>query len=84
MATKARPKALLINHVDAAVMVGVSTKQLLRWAKTGAGGFPRPCRVIDRTYLFSHQEVERWARLRPAAPEGGRENDGHTNLDMVK
>jgi hypothetical protein len=62
-------KPLLINQIDAATMIGVPTGKLLRWVKTRVGGFPPPVRVVERTYLFSRVEVERWARIQAGSGE---------------
>jgi hypothetical protein len=41
-------------------MTCVTTSTILRWAATGANGFPAPSRVIGRTRIFERARVERF------------------------
>jgi len=56
---------VLIEHADAADMIGVSTRKLLRWALNGCDGFPAPVRRVERTYLFNRQDLLKWAKVQP-------------------
>jgi predicted DNA-binding transcriptional regulator AlpA len=62
-AAKPVQKSLLITHREAGAMIGADSRLLLRCVKTGAGGFPKPVRVVERTYLFRRAEIEKWGRV---------------------
>lgn len=40
--------------------LGLNRRNVIRWARSGAFDFPRPVKIVARTYLFSRREIETW------------------------
>ncbi len=68
MPKKAKRKGRLMDQADVEEEFGLSRRTVVRWSTTGAGGFPRPVQVVNRTFIFSRAELERWAAGRMPTP----------------
>ncbi len=66
--TKAKRKGRLMNQADVEEELGIPRRSVVRWATSGAGGFPQPVQVVERTFLFNRLELEKWAAGRSPTP----------------
>ncbi len=73
---KRKAKGRLMKQDAVEDEYGIPRRDIIRWSMTGAGGFPAPVRVVNRTYVFSRADLEKWAagmRQSSAAESNGSE-----------
>lgn len=56
---------------EVAEELGIERRLIVRWARSPTSDFPKPVKVVARTYLFSRREIETW-ELDRAWAEGRR------------
>jgi predicted DNA-binding transcriptional regulator AlpA len=40
--------------------LGIERRLVVRWAKSSTSDFPKPVKIVARTYLFSRRDIETW------------------------
>ncbi len=53
-------KGRLMTQREVAEELGIDRRNIIRWCKCGENRFPKPVKVVARTYLFSRREIENW------------------------
>ena len=60
---KERPRGRLIDQKGIQEEFGLKTRDVIRWTMSGKTSFPKPVRIIGRTYLFDREAIERYFEL---------------------
>jgi predicted DNA-binding transcriptional regulator AlpA len=58
--TSAKPEGRFMTQREVAEKLGIDRSTIIRWCKSGTNEFPKPVKVVARTYLFCRLEIETW------------------------
>jgi excisionase family DNA binding protein len=57
---KETPAGRFMTQGEIAEALGIERRKIVRWSKSGQFDFPKPVKVVARTYLFNRREIEVW------------------------